>query len=103
MVAEVGGMTLLTKKKSASSGRSETRFRIRKSNCQVRGDQVLLLVKLSNPGLWGPLDDDWNSVWVLPPDFLPLTPPLLEGMLFLVLPLHLRSCLADFSVCSVLC
>ena len=33
MVAEVGGITLLTKKNKASSGLNEIRFRIKKQNC----------------------------------------------------------------------
>ena len=40
---------------------------------------------LGLPGLWWLLNNDWNSVWIFPPDLLPLGPPLLEGVLLLVL------------------
>jgi len=56
---------------------------------QVRRHQILLLVELGDPGLGRPLDDDGHAVGVLPPDLLALRLPLLEGVLFLVLPLHL--------------
>jgi len=56
---------------------------------QVRRHQILLLVELGDPGLGRPLDDDGDAVRVLPPDLLALRLPLLEGVLFLVLPLHL--------------
>jgi len=55
---------------------------------QVRRHQVLLLVQLCDPGLGSSLHDDGNAVRVLPANLLPLGPPLFEGMLFLVLPLH---------------
>merc|ERR1719367_1310569 len=58
------------------------------SDRQVRGDQVLLLVQVAQPRLRGLLHDDRNPVGVLPPDFLALGPPLLEGVLLLVGPLH---------------
>lgn len=56
---------------------------------QVRRHQILLLVELGDPGLGRPLDDDGHAVRVLPPDLLALRLPLLEGVLFFVLPLHL--------------
>jgi len=59
------------------------------ANRQVRRHQILLLVELGDPGLGRPLDDDGHAVRVLPPDLLTLRLPLLEGVLFLVLPLHL--------------
>jgi len=55
---------------------------------QVRGHQVLLLVQLGDPGLGRLLHDDGHAVRILPADLLALGPSLLEGMLFLVLPLH---------------
>ena len=56
---------------------------------QVRRHQILLLVQFGDPGLGRPLDDDGDTIGVLPPDLLALRLPLLEGVLFLVLPLHL--------------
>ena len=58
---------------------------------QVGRHQILLLVELGDPGLGSALDDDGHAVRVLPPDLLALRPPLLEGVLLLVLPLHLDS------------
>jgi len=58
------------------------------ADSQVRGHQVLLLVQLGDPGFGSALHDDRDAIGVLPPDFLPLGPSLLEGVLFLVLPLH---------------
>jgi len=54
---------------------------------EIRGNQVLLLVQVADPGLGALLHDDGDTVGVLPPDLLPLGPPLLEGVL-LLLPLH---------------
>ena len=53
------------------------------ANSQVRGYEVLLLVKVADPGLRGLLDDDRNSIGVLPADLLALGPALLVGVLLL--------------------
>jgi len=58
------------------------------ANSQVRGHQVLLLVQLGDPGFGRALHDDGDAIRILPPDLFSLGPSLLEGMLFLVLPLH---------------
>jgi len=63
------------------------------ANSEIRGNQVLLLVQIANPCLGTLLHDDGHSVRVLPPDLLALSSPLLEGVLFLVLPLHGDCCL----------
>jgi len=55
---------------------------------QVGGDEVLLLVEVAQPRLGGLLHDHGHAVGVFSPDFLPLRPPLLEGVLLLVGPLH---------------
>lgn len=58
------------------------------ADSQVRGHQVLLLVQLGDPGFGCAFHDDGDAIRILPPDLFPLGPSLLEGMLFLVLPLH---------------
>jgi len=61
---------------------------VKLTNSQVRGHQVLLLVQLRDPGLGSPLHNHWDAVRILPANLLAFGPALLEGMLFLVLPLH---------------
>ena len=56
--------------------------------CQVRGNEVFLLVQVSDSRLGRLLHDDGHAIRILPSDLLALGPPLLEGMLLLVLPLH---------------
>jgi len=58
------------------------------ADCEIRRDQVLLLIQVSDTSLGRLLHNHRHSVRVLPPDLLPLGPPLLEGMFLLVLPLH---------------
>merc|ERR1712156_740787 len=55
---------------------------------EIRGNQVLLLVQVSDPGLGALLHNDGDSVGILPPDLPTLGPPLLKGVLLFVLPLH---------------
>lgn len=61
---------------------------VKLANCQVRGNEVFLLVQVSDPRLGRLLHDNGHAIRILPSDLLALGPPLLERMLLLVLPLH---------------
>lgn len=59
------------------------------SDSEIRGDEVLLLVQVSNARLGRLLHNHGNPVWILLPDLLPLGASLLERVLLLVFPTHL--------------
>jgi len=61
---------------------------VKLTHSQVRGNQVLFLVEITNSSFWRLFHDNWNSVWILSSDLFPFSSPLLEGVFFLVLPLH---------------
>jgi len=58
------------------------------TDSQIRWNQILLLVQVSNTSFWSFLNNHRNTIGILLANFLSLSTPLLKWVLFFVVPLH---------------